>query len=87
MTGHYWSGIDPSTIAFNVVDKYGLVQPTGAVSLGPGGQYSFTVMLEASRLGEDRDGRQYQIIVSGKDRAGNAASATTVVTVPHDLRK
>ena len=33
------------------------------------------------------DGRHYQIVVSAKDRAGNQASASTVVTVPHDQGK
>jgi 6-phosphogluconolactonase (cycloisomerase 2 family) len=81
------SGIDPSALTFTVVDKYGLVQLTGAISLGSGGQYSVTVMLEASRLGQDLGGRQYQIIVSARDKAGNPTSASTMVTVPHDQEK
>jgi hypothetical protein len=80
------SGVDPSTLAFQVVDEYGQVQPTGTISLGPGGAYSFSVMLQSSRLGQDLDGRHYQIIVSGRDKAGNQASTSTVVTVPHDQR-
>ena len=51
------------------------------------GTYSFTVMLEASRLGQDLNGRQYQIVVSAQDKAGNPATASTIVTVPHDLGK
>ena len=81
------SGIDPSTATFRVMDEYGRVQPTGPVVIGPGGVYSFTVNLEASRLGQDLDGRHYQIIVSASDRAGNQASAATMVTVPHDQGK
>jgi glycosidase len=78
------SGVDPSTAAFNVVDEYGQIQPSGPVSLGAGGSYSFTVSLQASRNGNDKDGRQYTITVSAKDLAGNPGSAATVVTVPHD---
>ena len=81
------SGIDPTTLAFQVIDQYGVVQPTGPISLGPDGTYSFTVMLEASRLGQDLNGRQYQIVVSAQDKAGNPATASTIVTVPHDLGK
>lgn len=81
------SGIDPSTVTFRVVDKYGQVQPTGVVSVGPNGQFAFSVVLEASRLGQDLDGREYQIIVSCKDMAGNEASASTMVIVPHDQRQ
>ena len=76
------SGTDPATLIFRVVDKYGQVQPTAAFSSGPGGQFSFTVMLEASRLGQDLDGRQYQIIVSASDKAGNQTSASTLALCP-----
>jgi hypothetical protein len=78
------SGVDPNSAAFAVVDEYGTVQPNGPVSVGPGGSYSFTVMLQASRNGNDQDGRQYKITVSAKDLAGNVGSAATIVTVPHD---
>jgi hypothetical protein len=81
------SGIDPSTATFRVIDEYGQIQPTGGVAVGAGGVYSFTVNLEASRLGQDLDGRTYQIVVSASDHAGNQASASTVVTVPHDQGK
>jgi glycosidase len=78
------SGVNPATAAFAVVDEYGIVQPHGPVSLGTGGSYSFTIMLQASRNGNDLDGRQYTITVSGRDFAGNLGSAATIVTVPHD---
>lgn len=78
------SGVNASTAAFNVVDEYGLVQPSGAVTLGAGGSYSFNVMLQASRQGSDADGRQYTITVSAKDNAGNLGTVSTVVTVLHD---
>ena len=78
------SGVDPSTAAFTVVDEYGQIQPSGPVSLGAGGSYSFTVSLQASRNGNDKDGRQYTITVSAEDFAGNLGSAATIVTVPHD---
>jgi hypothetical protein len=78
------SGVDPTAATFSVVDEYGSVQPSGPVSLGSGGGYSFTISLEASRHGDDRDGRQYTITVSGRDLAGNPGSASTLVTVPHD---
>jgi len=78
------SGVDPSTAAFNVVDEYGQVQPHGRVSLCHGGSYSFTVYLQASRNGNDKDGRHYTITVSAKDYAGNPGSGSAVVIVPHD---
>ena len=78
------SGVNPSTAAFAVVDEYGSVQPSGPVTLGTGGSYSFKVSLQASRNGNDKDGRQYSITVSAKDYAGNLGSAAAIVTVPHD---
>ncbi len=81
------SGVDVNKATFNVVDEYGRVQPTGPVAIGPNGAYSFVVDLEASRLGQDLDGRTYQVFVSASDKAGNRASASTVVTVPHDQRE
>jgi uncharacterized protein YjiK len=81
------SGIDPATVAFVVVDEYGQLQPAGSIAPGADGRYSFSVGLEARRLGEDSDGRHYQVIISAADKAGNQTSATTEVTVPHDQGK
>ncbi len=78
------SGVNPGTAAFAVVDEYGSIQPTGPVSLGAGESYSFTILLQASRNGNDRNGRQYTITVSATDYAGNLGSAAATVTVPHD---
>jgi hypothetical protein len=78
------SGINPSTAVFAVQDSYGLVQPSGPVSLSPDGTYSFTISLEARREGQGQNGRLYTIVVSAADNAGNASSAATTVIVPHD---
>jgi hypothetical protein len=81
------SGVDSGAAVFSVRDEYGEVQPAGAITLGAGGTYSVTVSLPASRRGSDRDGRQYTITVGAKDSAGNAASISAVVLVPHDRRE
>jgi VCBS repeat-containing protein len=78
------SGIDPASLTYTVVDEYGAVQPSGTFTLQSDGTYSFTVPLEASRLGNDKDGRVYTITVNAADNAGNASSITITVTVPHD---
>jgi hypothetical protein len=79
------SGVNPSTLVCNVVDSEGLVHPACSVgSLGAGGAYSFTVLLVASRDGNDKNGRTYTITVSASDYAGNSASVSTAVIVPHD---
>jgi hypothetical protein len=78
------SGVNTKTAAYVVKDEYGEVQPQGTIALGPTGSYSFTILLQASRLGIDKDGRRYTITVVASDNAGNSGSKTTVVTVPHD---
>src|SRR5437867_6233343 len=78
------SSVDASTVTYTVTDEYGSVQPSGKVSLGSNGSYSFTIQLQASRNDNDTDGRQYTITVKTQDNAGNSGSASTGVTVPHD---
>jgi hypothetical protein len=78
------SGVNVNSAAYAVKDEYGEVQPRGAITLGPGGAYSFTILLQASRLGTDLDGRRYMVTVQAKDNSGNGGSKTSVVTVPHD---
>lgn len=78
------SGVNSTGASFFVVDEYREVQPTGSVTVASDGSYSFTVQLQASRDGSDHDGRLYAITVNGQDNAGNSASATANVTVPHD---
>jgi hypothetical protein len=78
------SGVDPNSTIFAVVDKYGTVQPSGSLTIGPNGTYSFTVALQAARLGTDLAGRSYAITVAAQDKAGNRSSASTTVVIPHD---
>jgi hypothetical protein len=80
------SGLDVASAAISVSDEYGEIQPSGAVGLDSGGQYSFTIPLQAWRKGTDKDGRRYTVMVRAADNAGNVATASTVVTVPHDQR-
>jgi hypothetical protein len=70
--------------AYAVTDEYGQVQPSGSFSPGADGGYTFTVALQASRNGNDRDGRRYTIMVSATDTAGNIGGASTTVTVPRN---
>jgi hypothetical protein len=78
------SGVDPNTATYAVIDEYGLSQPRGPVTVKADGSYAFTIQLQVSRHGNDRDGRQYSITVSALDNADNKGSATTDVIVPHD---
>lgn len=78
------SGGIPGAVSYHVTDEYGTVQPSGTARVHANGNYSFVVSLQSSRLGQDKDGRQYTIVVSATDQAGNTGYATTLVVVPHD---
>ncbi|HWT77186.1 MAG TPA: hypothetical protein VN648_00055, partial [Candidatus Methylomirabilis sp.] len=78
------SGVNPSGAAFKVTDEYGSIQPSGSVTLGAGGNYTFAVSLQASRREDDRDGRLYTVTVAALDNAGNPAWTSMAVIVPHD---
>ena len=78
------SGVDPHTTAYTVEDEYSSVEPSGSLTLGADGHYTATIPLQASRHGNDKDGRQYTITVRAEDLAGNEGSAATSVIVPHD---
>jgi type 1 fimbria pilin len=78
------SGCTVTNAAYAVTDEYGRVQPMGSVTLSEAGTYSFTIPLQASRLGTDLDGRLYTITVSASNNAGKTGSAANTVVVPHD---
>ena len=78
------SGVDANRVTYAVKDEYRLVQPRGPITLGGNGSYSFRILLQASRKGNDKDGRQYIVTISALDNAGNQGSDATGVTVPHD---
>jgi hypothetical protein len=80
------SGMNLNSAAYAVLDEYGEVQSEGPVSLDPAGNYSFTILLQASRRGTDLNGRRYTIMIHATDNAGNVGSQTGAVTVPHDRR-
>lgn len=70
------SGIAELLLA--VGDEYELLQWESAVAPGA----TVAVPLVASRRDDDPDGRVYTLVITGADAAGNAAAATTTVTVP-----
>ena len=69
------SAVDEITATYAVIDEYGSVQPSGHITLDASGRYSFRIRLQASRNGNDADGRQYTITVRAVDDEGNEGSA------------
>lgn len=80
------TGCTVTDAAYAVTDEFGKVQPNGAITLGPEGTYSFTVLLKASRLASDIDGRVYTVTVSASNNASQTGSEATTIIVPHDQR-
>jgi hypothetical protein len=73
----------PDTVSYWIVDEYGELS-SGAVDVSvSSSSFTFQVALEASRRGQDLDGREYQIHVSTQD-GGYAVGS---VIVPHDQRQ
>lgn len=70
-----------SSAGFNVIDEYGVTQPSGPVTLQANGNYSFTLSLPATKNGPDKDGHLYTIIVTASDQAGNSAPATATLRI------
>jgi uncharacterized lipoprotein YddW (UPF0748 family) len=82
------SGIE--SVSFRVLDEYGFVEPVIPQVDGQGWHdlnFSASFEIEASRFGEDKDGRVYTIEVTVKDRACNTRTYTEQVVVGHDRRK
>lgn len=79
------SGVNTSGATYRVVDSYGQVQPSGALTVNADGTFSFKVQLQARRHGYDKAGRTYTITLSGADQAGNVGTTTLTVLVPHDM--
>jgi probable HAF family extracellular repeat protein len=77
------SGVQEGSAAYQVIDEYGQIQPSGNVTLADS-KYSFTVALQASRRGNDQDGRHYTIVVNARDNAGKLGRALATVTVPRN---
>ena len=74
-----------ASVSYRILDEYGSVQPSGVAAV-TNGRFQITVSLEARHRGQDTDVRQYAMIATATDVAGNTAMATTDVVAPHDRR-
>jgi len=75
------SGVPMSgNVTFNVVDEYGVAQPSGPVVLQSNGNYSFTLTLPATKNVGDNN-HVYTVFVRGTDRAGNSSTASDTLKI------
>jgi len=77
-----------ASVSYVVTDEYGasLNIPTRTLS-GTSLNWTDSIDLEASRRGDDLDGRIYHVVATITDAAGNTSTATVDIVVPHDQRK
>lgn len=83
------TGTGVVSITFRVVDEYDEVEPSIAQVVASGEAelpWDRQVTLQASRRGNDRDGRTYTIVATVTDRACNSREVQATVTVLHDRR-
>ncbi|MEJ7699249.1 MAG: Ig-like domain repeat protein [Pyrinomonadaceae bacterium] len=76
-----------ASVSYTVTDEYGtsLSIPTRTLS-GNSANWTDSIDLEASRRGDDLDGRLYRITATITDMAGNTSTATADIVVAHDQR-
>jgi hypothetical protein len=73
-------GSDIKEVTISVADEYGTHNRQGL-------KFGDTILLEAWRNGNDKDGRVYTITAVVTDQAGNRTTKATTVIVPHDTGK
>jgi uncharacterized lipoprotein YddW (UPF0748 family) len=76
-----------ASVTYAVTDEYGAPLSIDPRSLsGNSAGWADSLTVEASRRGNDRDGRLYRVTATLTDQAGHTAIATADIVVPHDQR-
>jgi uncharacterized lipoprotein YddW (UPF0748 family) len=74
-----------ASVSYVITDEYGTPLNLPLRSLtGASTSWSEALAVEARRDGTDKDGRTYVVVATLTDVAGNSASATITIVVPHD---
>ncbi len=76
-----------ASVTYVVTDEYGAPLSIDPRTLsGNSAAWAEVLTVEASRRGNDRDGRLYRVTATLTDRAGNITTAAADIVVPHDRR-
>ena len=74
-----------ASVSYVITDEYGTPMNLPLRSLtGSSTSWTEALAVEARRDGTDKDGRTYVVVATLTDVAGNTASATITIVVPHD---
>ncbi|HKO44942.1 MAG TPA: family 10 glycosylhydrolase [Pyrinomonadaceae bacterium] len=74
-----------ASVSYVITDEYGTPMNLPLRSLtGSSTTWTEALAVEARRDGTDKDGRTYVVVATLTDVAGNSASATITILVPHD---
>ncbi|MFC1770042.1 hypothetical protein ACFLZI_03200 [Nitrospirota bacterium] len=74
-------------IGYSVDDEYGTFSSMGEVAINDAGAFEAVIPVEASRNGQDKDGRHYTVNLYAENEAGIGQSDVIEIIVPHDKRK
>jgi hypothetical protein len=76
-----------ASVTYVVADEYGAPLSLGPRALtGNSAEWAEALTVQASRRGDDLDGRLYRVTATLTDQAGNTSTAAADVVVPHDQR-
>lgn len=78
-------GCEMHILYYDIVDEYSVYTASGEILFDADGNFSVPIPVEASRLGQDKDGRHYSITISAENDGGISTLGPFDVLVPHDM--
>jgi len=73
--------------SYTIDDEYGECSGEGSFTIDSDGEFIVSIPVEASRKGNDKDGRLYTIVLSAENDSGVGMSQAIDVHVAHNQRK
>jgi hypothetical protein len=78
-------GCTLESASYALEDEYGVHSGFGGLTVADGGSFELVATVAASRLGSDKDGRDYNFTIGAVNQAGSTEAYETVVVL-HDRR-
>jgi hypothetical protein len=74
-------------LVYNLDDEYGVFSSTGPIVVDQTGSFKIALQIEASRRGQDKDGRLYSGTITATGQEAGMTRASFSVKVEHDMGK